>query len=194
MLISKTLRLFLDGLGRREEYEHYLKAFQSEDGGCFAALAPDLAGLEQSVDLVAFDLSFLLKLELIPAVLLCGSTAPEMSALLEAHSEVVHRVFIKADENARQAVAEAKSNGKVPVLVYADTSLQDVVSALAPSVFRRVHLLRAQGGLTTDRGDRIGYHWLKGTNRHQRRPESASGIQRHHALRSLVGKLLCIGF
>ena len=34
MLISKTLRLFLDGLGRREEYEHYLNVFQADAIGC----------------------------------------------------------------------------------------------------------------------------------------------------------------
>ena len=102
MLISKTLRLFLDGIGRREEYEHYLKVFHAQDGGCFAALAPDLASLEQSIDLMAFDLGFLLKLELVPVVLLCGPTAPDMSRLLEEH------------ENRRRCIGWARQHRYAP--------------------------------------------------------------------------------
>ena len=156
MLISKTLRLFLDGLGRREEYEHYLNVFQAEEGGCFAALAPDLGSLEQAVDLMAFDLSFLLKLELVPAVLLCGRSAPEMSRLLEEHSEVVHRVTLSLEEDAKAGVAEARTEGKIPVLVFPEASLLEVILELAPAVFRRIHVLRAQGGLRDPEGEFMG--------------------------------------
>ena len=43
MLLSETLRLFLDGIARGEEYEYYLKQFQSDRGACFAVLSPDTA-------------------------------------------------------------------------------------------------------------------------------------------------------
>ena len=41
MLISKTLRLFLESIGRRDEYEFYLNKFQSDEAACFGILCPD---------------------------------------------------------------------------------------------------------------------------------------------------------
>ena len=75
MLLNKAIRLFLDSIGRREEYELYLNKFQSVDTACFALLVPDLESLEQGAESLAFDLKFLLKLGLRPALVLCGTDA-----------------------------------------------------------------------------------------------------------------------
>ena len=72
MLLNKTIRLFLDSIGRRDEYEFYLKKFQSVDAACFALLVPDFESLDQGAEAFAFDLHFLLSLGLRPVVVLCG--------------------------------------------------------------------------------------------------------------------------
>ena len=171
MLISKTLRLFLDGLGRREEYEHYLRHFQAKEGGCFAALAPDLASMEQSAELMVFDLNVLLKLELVPLVLLCGPKSSTMSICLDGHGDTLflHRAGCsdKLLGEARAVVEQARQEGKVPVLAVPDGDVADVAARLVPALFRRVHVLRSQGGLRAVDGNRIGYHWLRGVNRYQ---------------------------
>ena len=61
MLLSKTLRLFLDGIGQREEYEFYLDKFQSADTPCFALVCPDEESVQQAADVLLFDLQFLLR-------------------------------------------------------------------------------------------------------------------------------------
>lgn len=169
MLLSKTLSLFLDGVGRREEYEYYLKAFQAEEGTCFAALAPDLASMEQSTDLMVFDLHFLLKVELVPLLLLCGPDASAMAHHLVEHAEVLHLQravpSMSMRDAARAAIDKAKTMGKVPALVAPDASPRDAVLELAPNFFHRLHVLRVQGGLRDPEGQLIWYHWLKGTNR-----------------------------
>ena len=71
--LNKTIRLFLDGIGRREEYEFYLDKFRADRAACFALLCPDLGSIEAGAEMLAFDLHFLLRLELVPAILLSGS-------------------------------------------------------------------------------------------------------------------------
>ena len=73
IMLNKTIRLFLDSIGRRDEYEFYLNKFQSDQSACFALLCPDLGSIEAGAEVLAFDLHFLLRLELVPAILLCGA-------------------------------------------------------------------------------------------------------------------------
>jgi hypothetical protein len=92
MLLNKTIRLFLDSIGRREEYEFYLNKFQSAGTACFALLVPDLESLDQGAEAFAFDLHFLLRLGLKPAVVLTGADAEAKWALLAGNP-----LFEKAD-------------------------------------------------------------------------------------------------
>ena len=177
MLLSRTLRLFLDGIGRREEYEYYLNVFHDAGEGCFAALMPDLPSLEQSCDLMIFDLRFLLRLDLIPLVLLCGPDARAMERLLAQHGEVVLRREASPENLAQEAascVKDARAGGRIPVLVATGSTAADAARCLVPGVFRRLHVLRAQGGLRTAEAQLVWYHWLQGQNRQRPAEEESS--------------------
>ena len=82
IILNKTIRLFLDSIGRREEYEFYLGKFHSEHTACFALLCPDLGSIEEGAGVLAFDLQFLMRLELVPTLLLCNGQAERMQLLL----------------------------------------------------------------------------------------------------------------
>ena len=88
MLIDKTIRLFLDGIGKREEYEFYLQKFQAGDRPAFAIVAPDIDSLRQGADVLVFDLQFLLQVDLLPVVVLSGPDAEEMSSLIRPFDDV----------------------------------------------------------------------------------------------------------
>lgn len=143
MLLDKTIRLFLDSIGRREEYEFYLGKFQSADTACFALLVPDLDSLAQGVDALAFDLHFLLRLGLRPAVVLCGSDTDAKWNLLA--------------ENPLFEQAEFPNLGslkdKVPVFFQGLEKLgagSACLEQMIPTIGKRVHFIRAAGGFETD--------------------------------------------
>lgn len=146
MLLNQTIRLFLDSIGRREEYEFYLNKFQSAGAGCFALLVPDTECLEQAVEALVFDLHFLLKLGLIPAVVLCGNQAEAGWNLLQ-HDPLFDRIQMPAGPLDRFTPPHA---GRIPVFVEPDTDLPSTLSSKIPGVARRVHFIRAGGGLGTD--------------------------------------------
>jgi ribosomal protein S18 acetylase RimI-like enzyme len=133
MLLNKTIRLFLDSIGRREEYEFYLGKFKSADTACFALLVPDLESLEQGVDALAFDLNFLLRLGLRPAVVLYGPGADVKWNLLSDNE-----LFEKAG-----VPTLGKSEDTVPVFF-------QPLEELLPTIGKRVHFIRAAGGFDTD--------------------------------------------
>ena len=140
MLLNKTIRLFLDSIGRREEYEFYLNKFQSAGTDCFALLVPDLESLEQGAEALAFDLKFLLKLGLRPAVVLCGSDTAAKWALLK--------------DNPLFELTEFPSIGKrkAGIPVFIEEKFQPLESLLqkVPTIGKRVHFIRAGGGLSTE--------------------------------------------
>ncbi|QHI68056.1 hypothetical protein [Tichowtungia aerotolerans] len=145
--MNKTIRLFLDGIGRREEYEFYLNKFQSADTACFALLVPDLESLEQGVDALAFDLHFLISLGLHPAVVLCGSDIDAKWALL-ARSPL----FEKAEF---PNLGNSKDN--VPVFFQtlensfgAGPADFQCLERMIPAIGKRVHFIRAAGGFEID--------------------------------------------
>lgn len=140
MLLNKTIRLFLDSIGRREEYEFYLNKFQSAGTDCFALLVPDLESLEQGAEALAFDLKFLLQLGLRPAVILCGSNAESKWALLKGNPLFERTVFPKLGRR------------KAGVPVFVEEKFQPLESLLqkVPTLGRRVHFIRAVGGLRTE--------------------------------------------
>lgn len=140
MLLNKTIRLFLDSIGRREEYEFYLNKFQSAGTDCFALLVPDLESLEQGAEALAFDLKFLLKLGLRPAVVLCGADAAAKWSLLKDNS-----LFEPAE-----FPGIGKRKAGIPVFVEQNISTLDSLLQKVPAVGKRVHFIRAGGGLSTE--------------------------------------------
>jgi len=165
MLLNRTIRLFLDSIGRREEYEFYLNKFQSADTACFALLVPDLESLEQGPAALAFDLRFLLRLGLKPAVVLCGSDAEARWALL-ADDPMFEKVeFSNTDGELVESIENF--NEKVPVFFQGLEKLEGAGSqsaeALAkedacfqclekmiPTIGKRVHFIRASGGFDAE--------------------------------------------
>jgi hypothetical protein len=155
MLLNQTIRLFLDSIGRREEYEFYLNKFQSADTACFALLVPDLESLDQGAEAFAFDLHFLIRLGLIPAVVLCGSDAEAKWALLAENPLFEKATFPNI----------GNSDAKVPVFVQALENLMGAGSAcfqgleeLIPTIGKRVHFIRPSGGFEAD------YYYTKKEN------------------------------
>lgn len=140
MLLNKTIRLFLDSIGRREEYEFYLNKFQSAGTDCFALLVPDLESLEQGAEALAFDLHFLLKLGLKPAVVLCGSDAEAKWGLLKNNPLFEKVIFPNLGKNRET----------VPVFVEPEFQCLESLEQKVPTIGRRVHFIRAAGGLSTE--------------------------------------------
>ena len=169
MLISRTLRLFLDSIGRREEYEFYLKKFQAESSVCFALVAPDPAAVEQSGDLMTFDLQFLLRLELTPLLVLAGPHATRNARDLAAYGdyEILADLPADAPEAAwRARLQPAYARGRIPLLLLPETEPGAAIEALTPRVARRIHLLRVQGMLRGTDGEKIFYHYTHRKNPH----------------------------
>lgn len=140
MLLNKTIRLFLDSIGRREEYEFYLNKFQSAGTDCFALLVPDLESLEQGAEALAFDLHFLLKLGLKPALVLCGSNAEAQWRLLEGQPLFERTQFPDLGKN----------EGCLPVFVEEKFQCLDSLLQKVPAIGKRVYFIRAAGGLSTE--------------------------------------------
>jgi len=140
MLLNKTIQLFLDSIGRREEYEFYLNKFQSAGTECFAMLVPDLESIEQGAEALAFDLHFLLKLGLKPAVVLCGADA-------EAKWD-----FLKDNQLFERTVFPKLGRRKAGIPVFVEENLQTLESLLqkVPTIGKRIHFIRAAGGLSVD--------------------------------------------
>ena len=151
MLLSKTIRLFLGSIGRKDEYEFYLNKFQDHPSTYFALICPDLATIEQMDELLLFDLQFLLKLDLKTALLVAGPDAESIYGHLQSRSELFS---FEEDQDA-----------KIRVLYRPENTLEDALSMLIPQVSRRVHMLRIAGGLHDLDGTAVQYFYLKKSDR-----------------------------
>jgi ribosomal protein S18 acetylase RimI-like enzyme len=140
MLFNRTIRLFLDSIGRREEYEFYLNKFQSADTACFALLVPDLDSLDPGAEAVAFDLHFLLRLGLRPAMVLCGPDAEAKWALLQGNPIFERTVFPNLGKNKE----------RLPVFVEERLQTLESLEQKIPALGKRVHFIRAAGGFRAD--------------------------------------------
>jgi ribosomal protein S18 acetylase RimI-like enzyme len=155
IFLNKTIRLFLDSIGRREEYEYYLERFRANRPGAFALLCPMSAGFEDAVSVFAFDLEFLLRLELDPVILLCGPDADKMRQLLFAGSHPFAVLPVDVAEaksgDPTQTILDFLENcrqrSQVAVIVDPSTPLEDALRHIVPSVSRRVHFIRVRGPL-----------------------------------------------
>ena len=148
--LNKTIRLFLDGIGRRDEYEFYLNKFQADPTACFALLCPDIGSIEAGAEVLAFDLHFLLRLELVPAILLCGEQAPAMQRALSVEPIFDFHHLDKA--LVGDFILNARNTERVPVLVAEELSLEEALLQLLPETAKRVHFIRAGGGLKREGG------------------------------------------
>ena len=166
--LNKTIRLFLDSIGRRDEYEFYLDKFQSEHAACFALLCPDLESVEAGVEVLAFDLHFLLRLELVPAILLCGNDAVKMREALAA--EPIFDFQTVQAGSAADFIQQSRAVEKIPVLVAEDVELEDALLQLLPAVAKRVHFIRAAGGLKSAAGELLPYIYTHRENHQQLEP------------------------
>lgn len=153
--LNKTIRLFLDSIGRRDEYEFYLDKFQSDKSACFALLCPDLGSIEAGAEVLAFDLHFLLRLELVPAILLCGPEAPRMQQSLAV--EPIFEFQTLEQGTTAPFIEHAREAEKVPVLVAENMQMEAALLQLLPDTSRRVHFIRAAGGLQSGSGELLPY-------------------------------------
>ena len=153
MLLNKTIRLFLDSIGRREEYEFYLQKFQSADTACFALLVPDLESLDKGVEALAFDLHFLISLGLKPAVVLCGPDAEAKWALLRGNPLFEEAEFPTIGKNEKSVPVFFQWLEKLIPMVGPEP-LGGRGSANAgqrpKGVAKRVYFIRAAGGFDAD--------------------------------------------
>ncbi len=179
--LSKTIRLFLDSIGRRDEYEFYLNKFQSEHSSCFALLCPDPGSIEAGSEVLAFDLHFLLRLELVPAILLCGEQAGKMRDSLSR--EPIFEFHALAGSDAKAFIQKAKLDDKVPVLVAENMDWDAALLQLVPDVAKRVHFVRAAGGLKNTAGELMPYVY---THKENQQPLESLEVD----YPSLGGKLL----
>lgn len=187
ILLNKTIRLFLDSIGRRDEYEFYLKKFHSGVSPCFSILCPDRAALEQTADVLAFDLQFLLKLELTPLILLSGAEAEDSALLMRHHGEDIYTFLTLAGSlNYNQVldfVQTAQIDQRVPVLVASQYAQAELLSKLMGTLVKRVHFVRAEGGLRSVDGEKLFYYYT-------RKPDQVALSQKDQSLAELAGSIL----
>ncbi|MDF3130659.1 hypothetical protein P0Y35_15730 [Kiritimatiellaeota bacterium B1221] len=172
--LSKTLRLFLDSIGRRSEYEFYLKKFQSDRSVCFALVIPDTGSVESSGELMTFDLQFLLRLELCPLVLLCGKDAEANAIKLMAHGAyyVIRDLSPQDDPNRwRACLQQCLAREEIPVFCRPELDDSFAVKELAPRLVHRLHVLRNAGMLHDEKEEKIFYYYTRRSQLNLLNPE-----------------------
>ena len=170
ILLNKTIRLFLDGIGRREEYEFYLDRFQSVGTPAFALVCPDVESVREASEMLVFDMQFLLHLGLVPVVVLAGRDAEAMAVELSGLGDACAVRDASAGEPVEGIVREAAGRKLVPALVYS-APLAETLVALAPPLARRVHFVRPRGALRTAGGEVIQYYYTRRQNPAEPCPE-----------------------
>lgn len=165
ILLSQTLRLFLDGIGRRDEYEFYLQRFQDSTTPAFAVVCPDPPSVDQAVEMLLFDLEFLLRLELVPLILLAGPEAEGMRETFAGHASVCGFFGLENDDLDAGAdlIRAIGHRHEIPVLVDARPP-RDVLFTIVPAWARRVHWVRPQGALRTTDGTPAWYRYTRRPN------------------------------
>ncbi|WFB36300.1 hypothetical protein P3T73_00795 [Kiritimatiellota bacterium B12222] len=162
--LSRTLRLFLDSIGRRSEYEFYLKKFQSDRSACFALVLPDSGSVESSGELMTFDLQFLLRLELCPLLLLCGADAEANARELQLHGpyHVIRELRADADpEEWRTCLQACLQREEIPVFCRPELDDTEAVKELAPRLVKRLHVLRTEGMLMDHQAEKVFYYYTR---------------------------------
>jgi len=169
ILLNKTIRLFLDSIGRRDEYEYYLEKFRSDSEGAFALICPVESDFQEAASVFTFDLRFLLRLELDPVILLCGKDALKMRNLLFTgdHPYTSYLVDISG-KNIRDHTAdilsyleECRAKSRIMVLLDPSTPLESALRHIVPAVSRRIHFVRTSGPLRDKAGKPLDYYYAR---------------------------------
>ena len=158
-MLSETVRLFPDSLGREDEYEYYVRKFQSAESDCFAIICPDFDCLQQSGAAMELALRHLLRLDLVPALLLSGPRARAMFTELSEREIPVDAVEAALGTDAvRAGVGRSGEAGRIPVIVHEDSSLLPALRHAQPLVARRLHIVRMRGALADSAGEDIAFY------------------------------------
>ncbi len=188
MLLNKTIRLFLDSIGRREEYEFYLERFASGGTKAFALLVPERDGFEEASGVFVFDMQFLLKLGLDPVILLCGPDAPVLRDLLDLEDHPFDWLPVQFSDPRKSwdavlaGLETARRNGHALVLLDAASTLDEALRVLLPALSRRVHFIRLRGPFHAD-GKPLGVYQIQS-------PVDASLAPEDQSLAEFAGTLL----
>ena len=169
MLISDTIRLLLDSIGRSEEYEFYLRKFQSDRSDCFCLLCPDSESLRQAGDVLKLHLRFLVQLGLCPAVIASGPHAEAMkNVLLEGDDadscellELDRRALAESPDALRarlHQVAESARRAERYALFIVRAPLPTALAAISPLISRRILFIRMRGALRDLQGRDISLY------------------------------------
>ncbi len=161
MLLDKTIRLFLDSIGRREEYEYYLERFALGGQSAFALIVPDYEGFSESASVFVFDLTFLLRLGLHPVVLLCGEHTRQMSDLMKGDAHPFVFLPLAETQNlvtCQTRLQEIANAGKIAVFCDSDSSLEAALPLIVPQFTKRIHMIRASGPLHQADGKPLSYY------------------------------------
>lgn len=165
VFLNKTIRLFLDSIGRRDEYEYYLERFTADRPRAFAVLVPERDGFEDSAGVFVFDMRFLLRLGLDPVVLLCGSDAESTCQLLQEEDDAPFDVCRiqpgLADATTgylMERLDAARNAGRSLVLVDPVITVEAALDRLLPDLTRRIHFIRVRGPLHDKDGQPLYFY------------------------------------
>ncbi len=169
ILLNRTIRLFLDSIGRRDEYEFYLKKFQESHTASFAVLCPVRTGFEDAVRAFALDLDTLRRLELFPVILLPGASGPEMRDILlhgESQPYSIYELLGPGSgwsggemEQVIAFLADCRQRRHTGILSAPESTLEEALRALTPRIARRIHLIRPGGPLRTPAGEPLPFYY-----------------------------------
>lgn len=151
-LLDKTLRLFLDGIGRREEYEFYLQRFLGEGTPAFAMLCPDADSIRDAAEVLIFDLQFLMRLDLVPLIVVGGDDVGRSIQPLVRFNDAVD--VISSPSSISDWLKDCRKRSRIPVLAEPG-HVVDTLQRIVPDVSRRVHWVRASGGFLSGLGELI---------------------------------------
>lgn len=173
ILLNKTIRLFLDSIGRREEYEYYLERFRGEDSNAFALICPIGDDFADFASVFTFDLDFLLRLELDPVILLCGPDAMKIrnSLFFGKHPFSAHLVDVSGKNigdhtgDILEFLEGCRQRSRIMVLVDPSTMLEDALRHIVPTVSSRIHFVRSRGPLHTRDGTPLLHYRARGIGR-----------------------------
>lgn len=166
MMLTNTIRLLLDGIGRSDEYEFYLRKFQSDRSASFSVFIPDQDSVEQAGPIIAANIDFLLKLGLVPTILLAGPGAKQMqSALLalpgSSQAVVVELADRQSDEIQLRAAADKAREQGGWLLVVAEVSLLDALRRVCPLLSKRLLFMRMRGLLRDQSGQGVSLYRIR---------------------------------
>ncbi len=199
LLLDKTIRLFLDSIGKREEYQYYLRRFHTEQSAAFAILCPDATGFDEAESIFEFDMKFLLRLDLAPLILLCGPEAVEMRRLLLKGDHFYQSLQLShipdADtlDKLSSEVREVHQAGRIAILSADQFNLQELLPSLIPVMGRRVHFIRLRGPLHSAADQPLYFYYTRRSDQAPLAlPDQALAVLADHVLANCPGLHLSV--